>query len=333
MKIRAFPAPSGSAVWRLIDPFKYLRKNGIDAHVVSEGGITNEWCEGADVIVLQNLVDPTMLGRALYYRENKGLKIVADVDDWWEANSDNVYKKTHEVKNFGQISEDIATLADMITTTNEHLAGNLYQFNKNVVVLPNAMDMERWTRGATHRNTSNRIRIGWAGSLTHYDDLAMVASALKRILHEFPQTELVLVGDMRFRQLFVNVPRVEVMLGVPMEAWPHKLHGLRLDIGIAPLVDNEFNRCKSNIKWQEYTIAGVPGVYSPTVYRKGHFEYEKNGLVAETEYAWYLNLRNLIICPPLREEVVYNATGSLNRMYNLERNIVGWIEAYRSLFN
>ncbi|MEI2421731.1 hypothetical protein V6O07_15755, partial [Arthrospira platensis SPKY2] len=34
------------------------------------------------------------------------------------------------------------------------------------------------------------------------------------------------------------------------------------DIFIAPLEDNLFNRCKSGLKFLEYSALGVPGVYS-----------------------------------------------------------------------
>lgn len=333
MKIRAFPAPSGSATWRLHDPFKYMRKTGIDAQVVTEGGITDEVCKEADVLVVQSIVDKTMIGRALWFRENKNLKIVYEIDDYWKANDYNINIKSHQVTGFADITEDMLMLSDMVTTTSEHLASLIYPHNKNVRILPNAMDFDRWKVKYTHKNTSSRIRIGWAGSLTHTEDLKLAVPALKRIMNEFPQVELVLVGDMRMRAMFSDTPRVEVMLGVPMEAWPHKLHGLRLDIGIAPLLNNEFNKCKSNIKWQEYTVAGIPGVYSPTVYRHGYFEEKKMGLVADNSDGWYINLRNLIICPYLREEIVESASVFLERQYNLEYTAKNWVEAYTSLLN
>jgi hypothetical protein len=32
----------------------------------------------------------------------------------------------------------------------------------------------------------------------------------------------------------------------------------KMDLLIAPLVDNPFNRCKSNIKWLEFSALGIP---------------------------------------------------------------------------
>ena len=44
------------------------------------------------------------------------------------------------------------------------------------------------------------------------------------------------------------------------------LASLSGDIGICPLVDDEFNRNKSQIKAIEYGLLGLPVVASPTVY-------------------------------------------------------------------
>ena len=40
------------------------------------------------------------------------------------------------------------------------------------------------------------------------------------------------------------------------------LKNLNIDIGIALLQDNNFNKCKSNIKALEYTALDIPGIYS-----------------------------------------------------------------------
>jgi len=124
------------------------------------------------------------------------------------------------------------------------------------------------------------------------------------------------------------------MLAVPFDYWPDKLNGLQLDIGIAPLVDNEFNRCKSNIKWQEYSIARVAGIFSPTVYQStsSHVTFDgKLGMIAENQEQWYRCLKNYIICKPLRKDIANHAYSFLYQEYNLEKNIHRWIKTYRKL--
>ena len=52
----------------------------------------------------------------------------------------------------------------------------------------------------------------------------------------------------------------EVHPMVPFHEYPNQLARLNFDIGIAPLADNSFNRCKSHLKALEYGMLGVPVV-------------------------------------------------------------------------
>lgn len=331
MRIAMFPAPSGSAFWRLIDPAKYMRRRGLEVRIATEG-INDEIAQWADIYVLQNCVDKEGISLLYAYQQEQGKKIVSDWDDYIYADESNPHKKLHEVKQFSQVSEIVLNISDMITVTTEYL-GDLYKkYNKNVVVLENNMDLERWDV-PKKENKSDSIRIGWAGSLTHYEDLKLIEKPLKKILKEFPKTELVFVGDLRLAEMFKGYS-IECMLGVPFDFWPDKLNGLQLDIGIAPLVNNEFNRCKSNIKWQEYSIAKVAGIFSPTVYEKtsSHITFDgKIGMIAENNEQWYRCLKNYIICKNLRKDMANHAYSFLVQKYSLERNIGRWIKAYTKL--
>ena len=48
-----------------------------------------------------------------------------------------------------------------------------------------------------------------------------------------------------------------------LQNYPCKLASIRPDIGLCPLTDTAFNRCKSPIKWMEYAMAGAATVASP----------------------------------------------------------------------
>jgi len=326
-----FPAPSGSAFWRLIDPAKYMNRKGFEVQI-SLDGLNKDIAEWADVYVLENCVDKEGIALLYAFQQEYGKKIVCDFDDFIIANKSNPNKKLHEVSQFPEISRILLKISDMVTVTTEYLAKQYKKYNNNVVVLPNYMDLERWDQ-PKKKNESDTLRIGWAGSLTHLEDIKMVERPLKQILEEFYNVQLVLVGDVRFKEMFKGY-NVEVMLGVPFEYWPDKLNNLQLDIGIAPLVDNEFNRGKSNIKWQEYSISKVPGIFSPTVYEQtsSHVTFDGNiGMIAENEEQWYRCLKNYIICKNLRDDISAHAYSFLVQEYNLERNIKQWVDAYNKL--
>jgi hypothetical protein len=56
--------------------------------------------------------------------------------------------------------------------------------------------------------------------------------------------------------------RYEFSPMVPIDQHPRKVCDLALDIGIAPLLDSQFNRNKSCIKYYEYALAGAITVAS-----------------------------------------------------------------------
>jgi len=335
MKIVAYGNSSGSKNWRLIDPFKYLRRNGIEAYV-SEEGINIDEARWADIVVLQSCTDKKGIALLYQLQQEEGLKIVVEADDFVDLNEDSPFKEEHDKHDAKFVITRTMEVADAITTTTSYLAKKLSKYNKNVEVLPNFMDLEQWDLPKL-KNDDGTIRVGYAGSITHLEDVRMVSGVIKRLSKEFPKLRLILIGDPRLGTLFEGVPK-EVQNGVPHEVWPSKLHSMRLDIGIAPLRDTEFNRCKSNIKWQEYSIAKIPGVFSPTVYEKSlfHVPFDGNvGMIAENEEQWYRCIKNYIICEPLRKDIsdrAYSVVAGTSRGgFSLKNHISRWISVYNKL--
>lgn len=320
---------SGAFDWRLGDPGKYLKTKGFDVVAPNEG-ITKAWAEWGDIFVLQSCTDKQGIALLYEYQQEHGKKIVLDCDDYLEMDDSNPHKIEHEMWDAHFTITQTMKIADLITTTTEYLASKLRQYNQNVAILPNYMDMERWHLPIL-KNTTDRIRIGWVGSITHVEDMKMIVNPLKQICKEFPQVQLIFVGDPRVAIPFEGVG-VENMMGVPFKFWPTKLHSLRLDIGLAPLLDTEFNRCKSRIKFYEYGISRVPGVFSPTVYQErgfdGHF-----GMIAKDQEQWYHAIRNLILYPKLREDIGRAAYGYVKARCDLKKHIHEWVDAYNSLFD
>ena len=251
------------------------------------------------------------------------------MDDDIRLDSSNPFTKEHEVLDAFEAVKTTIEIADLVTTTTEYLANKLQQYNPNVIVLENYIDLERWDLEPKYKNESKCIRIGWAGSVTHIKDLEFIEEPVKKICKEFPNVQLVLVGEPRAKEMFIGCNK-EVQLGVPFTVWPKKLSGLRLDIGLAPLIHNDFNKCKSRIKHYEYAINMIPAVYSPTVYDEQHFD-GYFGLVAPDKDRWYACLRNLVQSKELREDIANSAYGFVKAHKSLEKHIDLWEKAYTSI--
>ena len=76
-----------------------------------------------------------------------------------------------------------------------------------------------------------------------------------------------------------------------------------IDVALVPLISNEFNRCKSELKIVEAGHFGKAVIISDTEPYKGWIEHGKNGLVAKGSIDWYVNMKKLIKEPELRKDL------------------------------
>ncbi len=317
---------SASAQWRLQDPAKYM-----DFEIrFPQNGIQEEDIQWADCVTLQGCVDKEAIAMIAYYKD-QGKKLVLEQDDRIVVEDDNPHKKHHELTQASKVIEITASMADMVTCSTPRLAEDLKKYNQNVVVLPNYMDMRRWDLPNKQTNTGEQIRIGWGGSITHIEDIKMILPALHKIYSEFNNVIFVFVGDPRIADYMEGLPS-EVMIGVPFDGWPAKLHSLRLDIGIAPLRNTEFNLNKSAIKFYEMAIAKYPFIGSDVIY-KWEVENGKTGHICSNLDDWYQSLREMILYPDYRKKLADNAYNYVKETKDLEKRIYKFNNAYQSLFD
>lgn len=318
---------SGSQWWRLIDPAAAMQKRTNRIHVTIPGEINEEHLEGIDIAVIEGCVDKEGISYLYYLQQEKGLKIVVDQDDLIEIEDSNPLAFVHEQKDFLSIIKKTLEIADMVTTTTPYLAKKLEAYNNNVVVLPNYMLEERWEMPTKYVNYGGRVKIGWVGAISHANDIAMIKDVIKEIQQKRSNVDFVFVGDPRAKELLEN-DNVEVMLGVPFEVYPKRLSGLNFDIGIAPLVDTEFARCKSPIKVLEYGINKTCVVASnvePYKEFEGYIDLASN----KEEFVSYL--LNLIDKKELREQKAEELYKRIKLSYMLDANAHKWVQAYKSL--
>ena len=334
MKIKAFPNASGSGQWRLIHPMKYLARLGheIDIHTVKEESkIPYESLIGFDMIVPQGVIDLKALTTLLQLRNEYGTKIVMDFDDMLQVTKDNPHYKDHQIWDASAILRSFVKFVDGVTTTNDYLADHLRQYNKNVYVIPNYMDLEYWD--GPQENDHDKVRICYVGSVTHLTDVKMIVPALKKVLKKYgDKVELLMVGDLRWRELFAGFGNIECFLGVPFDNYASRLHGLEMDIGLAPLKNTDFNNGKSHIKWMENSIAGGVTVASPTVYDRV-IRHGENGFIASTASDWVKYLSLLIEDSTLRKNVASRARSEVLADHSLATHAQDWEKVYQLILS
>ncbi|MBY4833976.1 glycosyltransferase family protein [Burkholderia dolosa] len=191
----------------------------------------------------------------------RGGRVVIDLDDDIVLGDDHVLYDAFKDLGCAARIVTCVKLADAVLVTNEQLASRVAQFNRNVVVVPNALPFDEGQFGLTAPDGGRKII--YAGGYTHEADLRLVRDAL-------PRDEFVLAGDPGTRgddvasqawtriRAMLDFAEVRPALGVK----EYMRHYVGRSISIAPLVDTPFNRCKSNLKALEAGAKGLAFVAS-----------------------------------------------------------------------
>jgi glycosyltransferase involved in cell wall biosynthesis len=169
--------------------------------------------------------------------------------------------------------EAVARLCDAGITTNAFLAERMREVVGGPVhVVPNFLNRHQQevsdlllgakrSRGFAGDGT---VGIGYfSGSPTHNRDFAIAAPALARLLESDPDVRVRVVGFMDTTgPLGAHANRVEM---VPLHDWVNLQRLIaEMEINIAPLQDNVFTNCKSELKFFEAAAVGTWTVATPT---------------------------------------------------------------------
>lgn len=281
-------------------------------------------------------------------RQRYGKTTIIETDDnfidvplWNEAHSS--YRPNSR---FRYTALETMIMADAMTVTTPHLKELYTKFNQEIHVNENSLDFigDRkfvgWDRVSVRKHRG--IRIGWIGGRSHYEDLMMVAPALTEILKIYPEVTLCLVNSALKESCqalgrpypFEGLTNVHyVNRSVPINRYAEFMASFGFDIGIAPLVDCNFNRSKSNLRWLEYSALKIPCVATDI----SHFRQTiKNGndgfLIRENNLQdWVTTLGLLIRDRGLREDIGRSAYKRVKKDFNVKNNAPKFVRLLKKL--
>jgi glycosyltransferase involved in cell wall biosynthesis len=240
-----------------------------------------------------------------------------------------------DVRRLYQGIKDTALLADATIVTTRELGAFVQALQKPVHVVPNGFDLTTWRRArlAVRRRAMTEadglLRIGYAGgSRTHQRDFGLVAPSLGRVLRKHAHCRLVLFRHPKFDRNLIDIEEYPALAGlesriewrdmVAVDDLPDEI--ARFDINLAPLeAGNVFCEAKSELKFFEAALAGVPTIASPTgPYRRAIRDGE-SGLLAATEAEWHAALSRLVADAALRGRMAQAAYHDAMRLFGPER--------------
>lgn len=189
------------------------------------------------------------------------IKILYDIDDLITD-----IPKYNQAYDYYQINKEsiikILETVDCIVCSTVELSKFFQKYNKTVV-LENRLLPWLWSTD-THK-INEKTRIVWGGSANHFSKDGSKDDFSKEIKDYINKTS----KDIDWYFLGAIPLDLAANKNIKFIKWTsnyfqyvQNLKSVNADIGIALLEDNDFNKCKSNIKALEFCALNIPGIYS-----------------------------------------------------------------------
>ena len=122
-----------------------------------------------------------------------GIVTIMDLDDYWMPTKEHpIYHLVVQSKLNLKIIENLK-VAQYVTTTTELFAQEIKKYNKNVFVLPNAINPDE-SQFKEPTLKSDKVRFGWLGGSSHLHDLMLMDGAFSTMHNVKDKFEIYLCG-------------------------------------------------------------------------------------------------------------------------------------------
>jgi hypothetical protein len=272
---------SGCGHWRMIWPEHLLNAHQkLTVHGSTMMNLDPNYFRGAQCVRIQRQATPHQLQFVKFLKDlskQLGFRIIYEIDDLVFSEDIPEYNKFKPAFTDPQIratAQEIMELCDEITVTCDFMK-EYYQGktnNKNVTVIPNYIPrwwMDRYYNekkiSDNYDRYKNKPRILYAGSGAHFDvdnrvgqqdDFAHVNRAIIETRNKY---QWVFLGAYPLPlQPFIQNKEMEYHPWEDFYSYPSKIDKLNINMMVAPLQDNNFNKSKSDLKLIEANCYGLP---------------------------------------------------------------------------
>lgn len=292
--------------YRVTNKAEQLRSFGYDVWTVNASDFQMGYAEYASQIIIYRTPYNEQFEQLIKLAHQYNKPIFYDIDDLvYDTVYTNQLEYTKNLSPQEKMAYDLGVrsygrlmnLCDAFITSTTDLKKELSKLGKPVYLNRNLASQEliSISEKAVKKTVKDdkKIKIGYfSGSITHNENFDLIMPAILRILKEFPQTELHLVGHLTIPDEMKNYKKQLVIHDfVDWTSLPSLL--ARMDINLAPLIDSVFNKAKSEIKWLEAALVGVPTIASDIGSFSESIMNDQTGILAADE-SWYEQLKDLV---------------------------------------
>jgi glycosyltransferase involved in cell wall biosynthesis len=214
---------------------------------------------------------------------------------------------------YGSGFNEVIRGSKLVIGGSQALVDYALQFNANVALVPTVVDLRAYAFNPRPVDSREPITVGWLGSNSTSPYLPAIEPALKRLACRNPgRVRLRFVGDANLK---MDLPGCQVL---PFHLNSEIQDLGMLDIGLMPLLDTPWTRCKCSFKAIQYMGVGAVPVVSPVGMAKSLIEHGVDGFHATTEDEWYERLQELVDDPILRRRMADCARAKVVENYAIQ---------------
>ncbi len=329
LRILGVPLDGGAGDYRVIQPFRNLRKVGLaQCEYVRLSGtekktfsVTEIARLKPDVLVMHSVLSDQQLELLQQCKQLlPEIFIVYMIDDLVNQIPEKSAAYKTMKRNFRDAKSRVRkalSFCDRAVVSTKPLAEFCQDMISDVIIVPNSLEKNAWLELESKRRQSNKLRVGWAGALQHQGDLEIIIDVVKQTAGEVDWIFMGMCPDE------IKPYIKEFHEPVNISDYPKVLASLNLDLAIAPLEDNRFNEAKSNLRLLEYGILGWPVICSDI------FPYQNAPVtrVENTTQSWLSAIRQAI-----DNQELLSSQGNMLRQwvvknYLLEDKLEQWFDA------
>jgi len=282
----------------------------------------SSYADKFSVFVFHRVLFTPSVAKLIAEIKKRGKEIVFETDDlvydpaflvhmdYWRV-MNALERKLYEHGVGGEILAD--PYVKTATTSTSFIAEKLREKGKRVFVVPNRLpesdvaivealspERKKWLE----EEAGDTVTVGYfSGTAGHDKDFATITDPLLRLLEKHGNLCLLIVGPLVLDDRFgVFADRIDRLQYVPRR--DHFGNVAAVDINIAPLeIGNPFCEGKSELKFFEAGILGVPTVAAATRTFREAIQDGEDGFVAATDAEWEEKLGRLIADRNLRSRI------------------------------
>ena len=326
LRVLANPLISGAGQYRVVEPLNMLQEHSLaqTCVILPKADRKTRILQpieliraNPDTLILQHSVDDAQLSLIeAYKRYLPKVHIVQMVDDLLGFVPEKHPNRRFQSREGHQRMVEALKKCDSMIVTTQPLNDHYKKYLKSVQIIPNCLS-KQWFDLKPAKTKKEKLRVGWIGAGQHQGDLEIINEVVKELSD---RVDWIFMG-MQTDQAKPYIK--EFYKFVSIKDYPEKMASLDLDIAVAPLEDNFFNQCKSNLRLLEYGAMSWPVVCSDV------YTYKVNNPPVihckPIHASWIQAINSLIEDEQLRIDMGRNLNEWVKQNYNLDNWSNEWL--------